>query len=169
MARTRNASARQRSPRPEFPIEQLGRYRYTLEGAIDHQKSWQHDFAKKVEAHQDVSLNLLADAELGRAAARRPQDADRISLLDKAGYELNNRPIWPVIPSPSSANCSAPQSSNRVSFPSRLKTTPQPNSKVRNIPPNAQATRKQAHPISVSSVYSVGHYLALSPPINFTE
>lgn len=33
--------------RAEFPIERLGRYRYTLEGAIDHQKFWQHDFAKK--------------------------------------------------------------------------------------------------------------------------
>src|SRR5207244_5309642 len=34
--------------RSSFPIERLGRYCYTVEGWVDHFKSWSRDFAKRI-------------------------------------------------------------------------------------------------------------------------
>ncbi|ACB74393.1 alpha-1,4-glucan--maltose-1-phosphate maltosyltransferase [Opitutus terrae] len=71
--------------RAAFPIEQLGRYRYTVEGWVDHFKTWTHDFEKKVAAAQDVHVDLLIGAELARTAARKASGADRALLEQWAG------------------------------------------------------------------------------------
>jgi starch synthase (maltosyl-transferring) len=49
--------------RASFKVEALGRYRYTVLGWIDHFKTWSRDLAKRVEAGQDVSVDLLIGAE----------------------------------------------------------------------------------------------------------
>ncbi|TMA56498.1 MAG: DUF3416 domain-containing protein, partial [Deltaproteobacteria bacterium] len=50
--------------RGEFVVTQLGCYRYALQAWIDRFNSWRQGFAKKVEAGQEVSLDLLVGAQL---------------------------------------------------------------------------------------------------------
>lgn len=73
--------------RASFPIEQLGRYRYTVEGWVDHFKSWQRDFDKKLAAGQDMRVDLLTGAELAQQAVEKAGGADR-ALLDQWKHVL---------------------------------------------------------------------------------
>jgi starch synthase (maltosyl-transferring) len=57
--------------RASFSVQELGRYRYTVSGWIDHFKTWSRDLGKRVEAGQDVSVDLLIGAELVEAARKR--------------------------------------------------------------------------------------------------
>jgi starch synthase (maltosyl-transferring) len=54
--------------RASFAASQLGRYRYTVIGWIDHFATWRRDLRKKVEAEQSVSMELLMGADLLRKA-----------------------------------------------------------------------------------------------------
>lgn len=54
-----------------FPIERLGRYRYTIEAWVDHFRTWQHDFEIKLAAGQDMTVELLIGAEMAKAAGTR--------------------------------------------------------------------------------------------------
>jgi Glycosidases len=73
--------------RAAFCVERLGRYRYTVEGWVDHFRSWQRDFDKKVGAEQDVEIDLLVGAELVRTAAERARAAER-GMLESWAKEL---------------------------------------------------------------------------------
>ena len=64
----------------EFRVEQLGTYRYTVVGWIDHFTTWRHDLRKRIEAGQDVAVELLIGADLVRQAADRASDGDRQQL-----------------------------------------------------------------------------------------
>jgi starch synthase (maltosyl-transferring) len=57
--------------RASFSVQELGRYRYTVSGWIDHFKTWSRDLRKRVEAEQDVSVDLLIGAELVEGARKR--------------------------------------------------------------------------------------------------
>jgi starch synthase (maltosyl-transferring) len=57
--------------RGSFSVQELGRYRYTVLGWIDHFKTWSRDLGKRVEAGQDVSVDLLIGAELVEGARKR--------------------------------------------------------------------------------------------------
>jgi starch synthase (maltosyl-transferring) len=50
--------------RASFEVQELGHYRYTVQGWVDHFKTWSRDLAKRVEAGQDVSVDLRIGAEL---------------------------------------------------------------------------------------------------------
>lgn len=63
----------------EFAADELGVYRFTVEGWIDHFASWRDGFEKKYAAGQDVSTDILVGAEIVGRAAR------------KAGGELGAR------------------------------------------------------------------------------
>ncbi|CCF85683.1 alpha-1,4-glucan--maltose-1-phosphate maltosyltransferase [Nitrolancea hollandica] len=67
--------------RGEFVVAELGGYRYTIQGWIDHFQTWARDLAKRIEAGQDVSVDLLIGAELVEQAGERAVGADRESLL----------------------------------------------------------------------------------------
>jgi starch synthase (maltosyl-transferring) len=54
--------------RASFTVDELGRYRYTVQGWVDHFKTWARDLRKRVDAGQDVTLDLLIGAELVEAA-----------------------------------------------------------------------------------------------------
>lgn len=54
-----------------FTVLELGQYEYTLQAWVDHFESWRRGFIKKVAAGQDVSVDILAGAELVEAAAGR--------------------------------------------------------------------------------------------------
>ncbi len=66
--------------RGEFLVPQVGEYRYTVEGWVDAFQSWRRDLMKRIRAGQDVSIDLLAGAQLvAGAAARAPrEDADKL-------------------------------------------------------------------------------------------
>jgi starch synthase (maltosyl-transferring) len=59
--------------RAEFPVTELGRYLFTVEGWVDPFETWSRQFAKRVEAGQDVSLELEVAAQMVGAAAGRSQ------------------------------------------------------------------------------------------------
>jgi starch synthase (maltosyl-transferring) len=63
-----------------FQVTQVGRYRYTIEAWVDHFQSWRVDLRKRVEAGQEVAIELQAGADLIADAAGRTvgADADRL-------------------------------------------------------------------------------------------
>lgn len=50
--------------RASFRVERLGSYLYTVQGWVDHFKTWARDLAKRVDAGQDVSVDLLIGAQM---------------------------------------------------------------------------------------------------------
>jgi starch synthase (maltosyl-transferring) len=66
--------------RGTFEVNEVGDYCYTLLAWADRCKSWRHGFAKKVEAGQDVALDLLTGAELVELAAKGARGEDRKRL-----------------------------------------------------------------------------------------
>jgi len=68
----------------EFKVTQLGDYRYTILAWIDRFGTWQRDFAKRVAAGQDVSVDILIGAELVEQAAARSPAGEQNFLLKKA-------------------------------------------------------------------------------------
>ena len=82
--------------RASFSASQLGRYRYTVTGWIDHFATWRKHLAKKLEAAQSVSMELLMGAELirkgaglaaGEDAARLKQWASELSTMTAGDAE----------------------------------------------------------------------------------
>jgi starch synthase (maltosyl-transferring) len=56
--------------RGTFEVNAIGNYYYTLQAWVDRFKSWRQGFAKKVDAGQDVALELLAGSRLIEEAAK---------------------------------------------------------------------------------------------------
>jgi starch synthase (maltosyl-transferring) len=62
--------------RAEFPLEHLGRYRYTIDAYVDAFGTWQAELERRMAAGQDLSLALRVGADLlAGAAARAGADA----------------------------------------------------------------------------------------------
>ncbi|HEY3195441.1 MAG TPA: alpha-1,4-glucan--maltose-1-phosphate maltosyltransferase [Candidatus Dormibacteraeota bacterium] len=70
--------------RAAFPVSELGHYVYTVEGWIDRFETWSRQFAKRVEAGQDVTLELEVAARMVESAAGRARGADAERLLAHA-------------------------------------------------------------------------------------
>jgi starch synthase (maltosyl-transferring) len=70
--------------RGAFEVTQLGVYRYTLQAWPDRFASWRQGLAKKVEASQDVAVDLLGGAELVQQAAQRATTTDKKQLQEFA-------------------------------------------------------------------------------------
>ena len=72
--------------RGRFTVTELGRYVYTVEGWIDPFRTWNRQLAKRIEAAQDVKLDVEIGARLVEAAATRAQgeDAARLTALAQA-------------------------------------------------------------------------------------
>ena len=72
--------------RASFTVARMGRYRYQLTGWIDHFATWQRDMRKRMDAGQDVTVDLLIGRDLIKQAAARAQgrDAERITALASA-------------------------------------------------------------------------------------
>jgi starch synthase (maltosyl-transferring) len=90
----------------DFAIERRCTYEYTVQAWVDRFESWRHGLAAKVNAHQDVTSELLEGAALVRAIAERAREtgavedarwldaqADLIdgsqAMLDRAGVALD--------------------------------------------------------------------------------
>ena len=63
--------------RAAFAVTEQGRWLYTVTGWVDHFKTWRRDLKKRVEAGQDVALELRMGAGLVRAASERAAAARR--------------------------------------------------------------------------------------------
>jgi starch synthase (maltosyl-transferring) len=68
--------------RGSFVVTELGRYRYTLVAWINRFKTWQQGLAKKVDAEQDVSVDLLEGAQLIEAASQRATKRDAQTMKE---------------------------------------------------------------------------------------
>jgi starch synthase (maltosyl-transferring) len=66
--------------RGEFSVSQTGVYLYTIEAWVDHFQSWRRDLKKRLDANQDVSVDLLTGAQMIEAAAKRAAGADAEQL-----------------------------------------------------------------------------------------
>ena len=78
-----------------FTVLELGPYEYTLQAWVDHFASWRMGFIKKVEAGQDISVDILAGAKLvdeamGRAPGEAAQQlsAYAASMRKQNGHKL---------------------------------------------------------------------------------
>jgi starch synthase (maltosyl-transferring) len=70
--------------RGEFQVTEPGRYLYTLRAWIDRFGSWAQDLRKRVEASQEVSVDLEIGARLIEKAAGRASGTDRQALATSA-------------------------------------------------------------------------------------
>jgi starch synthase (maltosyl-transferring) len=73
--------------RGEFRVSKLGSYRYTVEGWVDHFKTWRADLLKRIAAGQDVRVELLIGADLISDSAKRAT-ADNGKLLSEWARRL---------------------------------------------------------------------------------
>src|SRR5919197_1370177 len=68
-----------------FTVDRLGLWKFSIEGWTDAFGTWRSELKKKVDADQDVHVELLEGALLVRAAARRAKSPPvRASLLQTA-------------------------------------------------------------------------------------
>jgi starch synthase (maltosyl-transferring) len=67
-----------------FSVSQLGRYSYRIQAWVDHFATWYGALRKRVEAEQEVQVELLIGAELIEAASQRTTDADAVELQKRA-------------------------------------------------------------------------------------
>lgn len=72
--------------RGEFTVSEVGRYVYTLMGAIDHFDTWRSDLEKRIAAGQDIEVDLKNGAMLvEKAAERAVRTGDKERLRKRAG------------------------------------------------------------------------------------
>jgi starch synthase (maltosyl-transferring) len=62
-------------------VSELGRYFYTIQGWVDAFETWSRQFAKRVEAGQDITLELEVAARMIEAAAPRADGSDSNRLM----------------------------------------------------------------------------------------
>jgi starch synthase (maltosyl-transferring) len=68
-----------------FVVDRIGRWSFTIEAWTDRFGTWRSDLVKKIDAGQDVRLELLEGAQLARSASRSAKSsAARASLLASA-------------------------------------------------------------------------------------
>jgi starch synthase (maltosyl-transferring) len=70
--------------RASFQVTKEGRYFYTVAGRVDHFSTWRSDLVKRLEAGQDVLLELQTGGLLVEQAARRAQGKDAVQLTEWA-------------------------------------------------------------------------------------
>jgi len=62
--------------RGEFMVGELGRFFYTIQGWVDAFETWSRQFAKRIEAGQDITQELEVAARMIEAAAERADGSD---------------------------------------------------------------------------------------------
>jgi starch synthase (maltosyl-transferring) len=79
--------------RGEFTVTELGVYHYTIEAWIDRFASWRRDLHKRLQAGQDVAVEILIGGKLVEEASKRAKGADAARLKDWARTLLTNTPL----------------------------------------------------------------------------
>jgi starch synthase (maltosyl-transferring) len=73
-----------------FPLLENARYEYTIEAWFDEFGTWRRDVGKKVDAGQDVALELIEGRRIVEGAAERSKDKrlkETLAGFDASGYE----------------------------------------------------------------------------------
>jgi starch synthase (maltosyl-transferring) len=74
--------------RGEFPVTELGKYHFTVEGWVDYFETWSRQLAKRVQAGQAVAVELEVGARMIEQAAARANgkaaDAARLAAIAKS-------------------------------------------------------------------------------------
>ena len=70
--------------RASFQVDRQGNYFYTVAGSVDHFGTWRSDLMKRLEAGQDVALELQTGGLLVDEATKRAQGNDAIQLVEWA-------------------------------------------------------------------------------------
>ena len=69
----------------QFPIDAIGVHRYLVAAWIDRFTSWRRDLARRVDAGQDVAVDLVIGARLVDEAVGRASGTARARLVELAG------------------------------------------------------------------------------------
>ncbi|MDP2968230.1 MAG: alpha-1,4-glucan--maltose-1-phosphate maltosyltransferase [Deltaproteobacteria bacterium] len=77
----------------EFVVEEAGIHHYTVEGWVDHFKTWQRDLKKRWEADQDVEVDLLIGAGLIAETSKKASIEDQKRLIQFAEALKGRRDI----------------------------------------------------------------------------
>jgi starch synthase (maltosyl-transferring) len=77
--------------RGEFTVVRQHPHLYTIEGWVDHFHTWSRDLLRRLEAGQDVAVELRIGAALVKAAARRAEGPDLEALQESARDLLGGR------------------------------------------------------------------------------
>jgi starch synthase (maltosyl-transferring) len=67
--------------RGEFSLTELGTFQYTIDAWVDEFRGWRHDFRRRVDARQDVDVDVLVGVALIEAAAARAEGQDAARLV----------------------------------------------------------------------------------------
>lgn len=80
--------------RGQVALDRVGTYEYTIEAWVDEFRSWRHDFARRLSAAQDVSVDLVIGATLVEQAASRAVGAaaDRLTAWAAALHASDAQP-----------------------------------------------------------------------------
>ena len=70
--------------RGSFVVTELGRYQYTVLASVDRFRSWRRDLAKKLQADQEVTVELLVGAQLITEASQRAAKPARRKMAEWA-------------------------------------------------------------------------------------
>ncbi|MEO6350695.1 MAG: alpha-1,4-glucan--maltose-1-phosphate maltosyltransferase [Candidatus Limnocylindrales bacterium] len=72
--------------RATFPLPKVGRYEYSVSAWVDRFRTWQHDLAKRVQAGQDVTVDLQIGAQLVKETSDRATGGDSTHLRNAASH-----------------------------------------------------------------------------------
>ena len=62
--------------RAAFHVSTMGQWHYTIAGWVDHFETWRRDLVKKLDAGQNLQVDLLIGATLIESAVRRASADD---------------------------------------------------------------------------------------------
>jgi len=79
------------------PLERIGRYEYSVSAWVDHWETWRHDLRKRVDADQDVTVDLRIGAALVAGAAQRATARDAVVLRAAASDLSAARALGPEL------------------------------------------------------------------------
>jgi starch synthase (maltosyl-transferring) len=77
--------------RGEFMVGEVGRYLYTIQGWVAAFETWSRQFAKRIEAGQDIKLELEVAARMIEGAADRADGSDSNQLKSYAASVRKSR------------------------------------------------------------------------------
>ena len=92
-----------------FEVEELGLYRYTLEGWLDPFLTWQRDLRKRLEAGQDVTVELMIGARLLEAAAEEAKAAAATAKSDAQAARKRLEALARVLGNPLEPGAAPPE------------------------------------------------------------
>lgn len=69
-----------------FAVTELGEYRYTIRAWVDDFKSWIRDLRKRIDAGQDVTVELLVGAEVLDRVTKRADGQDKAFIQERADF-----------------------------------------------------------------------------------